>query len=212
MVEDVVVVDAVEDEAAVVATTSHAPISNTPTICLIFKAGVMNEANGVTLIATNGVAAVALTSSTIATLLKERSPILIRITLPTRHCLDHCQTRDIGTKLTLELNNTGRGRTHSLQGNLLKRLPTLLSSPLPTNLLRSHHLQISHTQYRNGKNTNTYSFQTLAKQFYEVMITTTTNEQQTNRPSSRDYSNSTPTRPRPKQIVLVLNFAKITSN
>ena len=71
------VVDAVEDAeedeekdeavAAVVAPTSHAPFSDTPMICLIFKAGVLNEANADTLIAPNGVAVVVTTSITLAT-------------------------------------------------------------------------------------------------------------------------------------------------
>ena len=61
------VVATTEDEAAVVAPMSHAPFSNTPMICLIFKAGVLNEANADTLIAPNGVAVVVTTSITTVT-------------------------------------------------------------------------------------------------------------------------------------------------
>ena len=67
MVEDVVE-DVVEDKepAADVVTTAHVPMSNTPTTYLIFKDGVKNEANAVTLIVMNGATAVVSTSYTTA--------------------------------------------------------------------------------------------------------------------------------------------------
>ena len=69
---DRAVADAAEEwededkDEAVVATTSYEPITNIPTIYLIFKAGEKKEANAATLIALNGVTAVASTSNTTA--------------------------------------------------------------------------------------------------------------------------------------------------
>ena len=66
---DAVVVDAAEEweeedkDEAVVATTSYAPITNIPTIYLIFKAGEKNVASTDTQKVIAGVAAAALTSN-----------------------------------------------------------------------------------------------------------------------------------------------------